>query len=86
MTVLDDAIVKEGGGVGGRAQTQADVLINLAQSAEFFHGPHGAGFADLDINGHRETWPIRAKGGLRGASSRRRAAPRVRRHSNPHLM
>ena len=24
--------------------------------------PDGTGFADLDINGHRETWPIRAKG------------------------
>jgi hypothetical protein len=27
-----------------------------------FHAPDGTGFADLDINGHRETWPIRAKG------------------------
>jgi hypothetical protein len=45
-----------------RAQTQADTLINLAQSAGLFHAPDGTGFADLDINGHRETWPIRAKG------------------------
>ncbi len=27
-----------------------------------FHTPDGTGFADLDIDGHRETWPIRAKG------------------------
>jgi hypothetical protein len=33
-----------------------------AQTAELFHGPDGTGFADLGINGHRETWPIRSKG------------------------
>ena len=32
------------------------------RSAELFHAPDGTGFADLDINGHRETWPIRSKG------------------------
>ena len=47
---------------GGRDPTQADILIELAQSAELFHTPDGTGFADLDINGHRETWPIRSKG------------------------
>src|SRR5947208_8795028 len=47
---------------GGRGPTQANILIELAQSAELFHTPDGIGFADLDINGHRETWPIRAKG------------------------
>ena len=45
-----------------RGPTQADILIELAQSAELFHAPDGTGFADLDIKGHRETWPIRAKG------------------------
>jgi hypothetical protein len=45
-----------------RRPTQADTLINLAQSAELFHTPDWIGFADLDINGHRETWPIRSKG------------------------
>lgn len=62
VTALDDAIAEESGGVSGRGPTQADVLIDLAQSAEVFHAPDGTGFADLDINGHRETWPIRAKG------------------------
>jgi hypothetical protein len=37
-------------------------LIGLAQSAELFHSPDRTGFADLDIDGHRETWPIRSKG------------------------
>jgi hypothetical protein len=47
---------------GGRRPTQADILIELSRSAELFHAPDGTGFADLDINGHRETWPIRSKG------------------------
>jgi hypothetical protein len=37
-------------------------LIELAQSADLFHTPDSTAYADLDINGHRETWPIRAKG------------------------
>jgi hypothetical protein len=62
VTALDDAIAEEYGDTGGRRPTQADILIGLAQAAELFHTADGAGFADLDINGHRETWPIRAKG------------------------
>ena len=62
VAALDDAIAEENGDTGGRRPTQADILIGLAQTAELFHVADGAGFADLDINGHRETWPIRAKG------------------------
>jgi len=59
---LDEAIAEENGDIGGRGPTQADILIDLAQSAELFHASDGTGYADLDINGHRETWPIRSKG------------------------
>ena len=62
VTVLDDAMTEQSGEAGGRGPTQADILIELAQSAELFHAPDTTGFADLEINGHRETWPIRAKG------------------------
>ena len=55
MTVHEEAIAEENGEAGGRGPTQADILIELAQSAELFHTPDGAGFADLDINSHRET-------------------------------
>src|SRR5262245_6629318 len=41
--------------------TQSDILIALAQSADLFHTPDGTAFADININGHRETWPIRSK-------------------------
>ena len=44
-----------------RGPTQADILINLAQTAELFHTPAGTGYADLNNKGHRETWPIRGK-------------------------
>jgi hypothetical protein len=62
VTALDDAIAEENGTSSGRGPTQADILIDLAQTVALFHTPDGSGFADLDINGHRETWPIRAKG------------------------
>ena len=61
VTELDRAMVQECGGDEARRPTQADILIELAQSAELFHTPDGIGFADLEINGHRETWPIRSK-------------------------
>src|SRR5262249_60249290 len=60
VTALDEAIAGESGDAGGRGPKQADILIGLAQSAELFHSADGTGFADLDIHGHRETWPIRS--------------------------
>jgi hypothetical protein len=38
-----------------------DVLLNVATAARLFHASDGTGFADLIINGHRETWPLRSK-------------------------
>jgi hypothetical protein len=34
------------------------MLVDLAASAELFHTPSGTAFADLAIDGHRETWPV----------------------------
>jgi len=62
VTALDEALAEESGDAGGRGPTEADILIDLAQAAELFHTADGTGFVDLDINGHRETWPIRSKG------------------------
>ena len=47
--------------VAGAARSRPTSLIALADEAELFHTPDGTGFADLDVNGHRETWPIRRK-------------------------
>jgi hypothetical protein len=38
-----------------------DVLLNVATAALLFHASDGTGFADLIIDGHRETWPLRSK-------------------------
>jgi len=61
VTALDESIMEESGD-GGRRPTQADILIDLAEAADLFHSADGTAFADLDINGHRETWPVRTKG------------------------
>jgi hypothetical protein len=61
VTELDKALAESHGG-GGHKPTQADILVDLAQDIELFHTNEKTGFADLDINGHRETWPIRSKG------------------------
>ncbi len=59
---LDEAIAKESGGTGGRSAKQADILVGLAESAELFRTKDTTGYADLRINGHRETWPVRSNG------------------------
>jgi hypothetical protein len=38
-----------------------DALLNVAMTARLFHASEGTGFADLIIDGHRETWPVRSK-------------------------
>lgn len=41
---------------------QADILIELASSAELFHDQDDVGYARFDVNGHKENWSIRSKG------------------------
>src|SRR5262245_36755319 len=36
-------------------------LALLCPAASLFHDPNGTPFADLGIDGHRETWPIRSR-------------------------
>src|SRR5271169_5592896 len=43
----------------GAGVTTPAMLIDLAVRAELFHTANGTAFADLMIEGHRETWPIR---------------------------
>jgi hypothetical protein len=53
VTALDEAIAEETGGAGGRGPTQADILIELAQTAELFHAPDGTGCASPPTPGAR---------------------------------
>ena len=45
-------------------KTQAEILIALAKKsgASLFRTPDGDGYADIIVNGHRETWPLRSSG------------------------
>lgn len=61
VTELDQAIDEELGD-GGRRPTQADMLIELAGAAELFHSADDTAFADVEVDGHRETWPVCTKG------------------------
>ena len=41
--------------------SSTDILLAVATSARLFHATDGTGFADLIIDNHRETWPLRSK-------------------------
>ena len=62
VTGLDKAIADACRETSGRQPKQTHTLIELASWAELFHTADGTGYADLDVTGHRETWPIRQKG------------------------
>jgi hypothetical protein len=60
VTALDEVVGMQSGRMRDRP-TQAEILIELAEDAELFHIADKTAFADLEVNGHRETWPIRGK-------------------------
>ena len=63
--VGDDAKIDENEScrdLGYRKSSQTEILLSVAASATLFHTPQGDAFADVKINGHRETWSIRSKG------------------------
>jgi hypothetical protein len=61
VTQLDQAI-NQAAGTETERQTQADMLLDLAASAELFHTGDKTAYADISISDHRETWPVRSKG------------------------
>lgn len=54
--------LKEAGGGAAPEPTQADILVDLAAGAALFRSADGTAFADLTVDDHRETWPVRTKG------------------------
>jgi hypothetical protein len=58
--LLARAMAAEGGG----KEKQADVLISISRSVNLFHtpAPDSEAYADIIINGHRETHRVRGKG------------------------
>jgi hypothetical protein len=44
-------------------RTQAGALIEIAlEACQLFHAPDGTAYADITMDGHRETWPIASRG------------------------
>jgi hypothetical protein len=41
---------------------QADLLIALAKDWRFVHDAQGQAFAIIEVNGHREVWPVDSEG------------------------
>jgi hypothetical protein len=37
------------------------MLMEFGHRGELFHTPAGTAYADVLVNGHRETWPVRSK-------------------------
>jgi hypothetical protein len=37
------------------------MLTELAQCGELYHTPAGTAYADIPVNDHQETWPVRSK-------------------------
>jgi hypothetical protein len=70
---ISDAVSFEGHSQGNSSETkesrcaddrakQADVIMKLArEGAKLFHTPEGISFADVRVEGHRETWPVRSR-------------------------
>jgi hypothetical protein len=59
---LDRAIRELNGHVRRRGPTQAEVLIELAGEAELFHAPDKTAYADIYVDGQRQTWEIASQG------------------------
>ena len=62
ITDLRKALAGVEGGGGRGDETQADILIEIANAADLFHTADLVAYADMTIGGHRETWPVRSKG------------------------
>jgi hypothetical protein len=45
---------------GGRARATANGRSPAPLGGYFFHSPDGTAYADLHVNGHRQTWPVRS--------------------------
>lgn len=60
VTALDAAIAEKAGHRGSEPK-QTDILLELAAPAEPFHAPDETAYADIAVEGHRQTWPVRSK-------------------------
>ncbi len=59
---VTDARRKDTGGGDGCRPAQADLLVEIAAEAEPFRSPDAVACTDIEVAGHRETWPVRSQG------------------------
>ena len=59
---VEAAVAKTNPNPNGRDRNSAELLISLADGAELFHTPDGTCYADIEVNGHRETLDINRPG------------------------
>ena len=45
-----------------RPPRRSEILLEILDEAELFHAPDGTAYADVEVNGHRETWMLQAPG------------------------
>lgn len=50
------------GEAGNERKSKAQVLTELAGEAQLFHTRDGDTYATFQVDGHKETWPLRSKG------------------------
>src|SRR5206468_595909 len=70
VSSLDKKIAKLNGGGAGREPSHTDVLIGLMSETKLFHTADETAYAEICINGHRETLKVRGKQFRRWLTSR----------------
>jgi hypothetical protein len=66
LPILDEDRPPPGGNMRKKSAggTQAQTLIEIVtrDHIELYHAPDGTAYADINVNGHRETWPLKTTG------------------------
>lgn len=53
-----------------KKKSAATKLVEIADDADLFHASDQTAYADIHVDGHRETWPVRSRGFRRWLSRR----------------
>jgi len=59
ISQLDKAL-KKNGSVNNDNQKQVDTLLMIARKSTFFYGPDKRVYAEISVDNHHETWPVRS--------------------------
>lgn len=53
-----------------RRATAGDTIGEVTAGADFWHAPDGTGYATVEVEGHRENWPVESRGFERWLAAR----------------